>query len=450
MSKKKGKNSQKQKEPQRKGEYSPGTILVPYGKEVFGTTPAHQVEPGDYERDVHGEITRIFDCRSRSGVIEWHDVVFDDESGEYLLLDEVIARYEEEEDEEAISKAEAEQLGLPWAPPKKKGGTVTRHMEYQPKGVQYTNSKGKSKYTYQPTDSKGIRLVVKETNEVYETKQYWVCKDFRDSGMPYTTDDSGVAVFVVGINQLRFKKLTPTVQMCGYDATAKYVEHICGKKLDFNDQDFYRSHPWTDQHGIGLAAMPTVIHQLVEPYKLGVSRIRFPKGIYLKFEDRDAWVASLGENPMQGDNYEFAEAMEQDLNEVQELFRIDYGELPFAPSVCAYDTSIMSGGGHVSYIGPRGSSYKSWQISVCIAPLNSFKYKVPLVLTPIDKAKDDMLALDWDEVRDEQGKRVSKVWKGSTGYTGAPYGSGRGTGGAGARQSGYSRPDPYEHAWLGD
>jgi hypothetical protein len=389
MSKKRGKGSQKkQKQKEHRGEPAKRTngadiILVPFGKEVYGTTPCYMVEAGDYQCDKVGEIIRIWDSiHARGGVFEWHDVKFDAVHGDYVLADEDL--------ESDVQLGPPPNQGHHSTPPpvKRDGG---KQPSYSPIK---TNRSGPE-----------VRVIVKETGQVYESYKFFDGKDLRDSGMPFTTDGEGVPVFVLGINQLRFREVIPTVQMCAYDAVRNYVEHWCGKVLDHNDQSFFKRHQWTDKDGIGLACMPTVIHQVVEPYGLGVSRIRFPVGLYSPLEDRDAWAASLGENPLQISNPEFAEQMGQDVDEVNEMFRMDYGELPYAPSVLAYGDTTKSGGGHVTYIGPRGRSRENWQISVCIEPLTGFKYKVPLVLTPpTDKAST--LELEWNEIRDEEGKKI--------------------------------------------
>jgi hypothetical protein len=254
-------------------------------------------------------------------------------------------------------------------------------------------------------------IKVAGTNEVYDTAWYKDLFDELKKKVPYeTATDKGETFywFTFPREQLGFKKAGyRQVAVCGYNGTNGFLGHLLGVQLDRDDEDWYKGHVSTDRHGILLTWIPTVLDQLVEPYGIGVSRIRFKKGEYADYVDFAAWRASLGVNPLaiaEGPtktNEDWAAVSGLPIEEVDAEYRIDFGPRPFQPCTVA---CVYAGGdfGHVSYGGPRTVVPPHWQIAVQFARRDTILYHVPLELTPY-QGKDDEYEIDWLETRDKDG-----------------------------------------------
>jgi hypothetical protein len=375
--------------------------FVPFGREIFF---GHEVpENGDFYRDGQtDEIIFIFDGGT------WHEVV--QEHGEYLSTGYVCASVRQ------IIAEEAHIRSIPW---------VDRHRDpwddFDDDTLATTTGKDKHRNQsspvtdYKPTTYTHVskpagRVITKETGVAYTTNVKRYVEEL-SKVFEFTEAEDGVPTATIPINNLRFKKVQPSVQMCGYNGTDSYLKHWMGRELDSDDASWYRYHEGTDTDGLGLAWVPTALHQLVEPYGVGVCRIRLPLNRFFLFQDRNGWIASLGMNPLAMQdasmtNESFATAAGDSLDEVDGLFRVDYGDAPLAPSVTAFETSLATGGGHIEYLGPRGNgSGRPWAVSVQFDWLDRIHYYVPLQITEY-KEKGKCYELVWDAIVDNEGKTV--------------------------------------------
>jgi hypothetical protein len=386
-----------------------GVQYSPFGTEVYFAN--QKPDDGDFFKDMKGVIIAIFD-NSR-----WHEVLMDDETGEYWatgatykdLMDLIEEEAKWMDDTLAITKQEDDDDHLPW---------WERMREDTPAKSGVKVVKKNSKYAG--------RVIIEETGTAYETWRTLIIDDLKKHfefkvgkyhskwELPDSMDPT-VPTAIIPINRCGWKRTAPFVQTCGFEGAKQYLASILGRGLDDADKDWYKYHHGTDSHGVPLMWVPTVLQQLVEPYGISVSRIRLRLGQYNAFEDRAAWIASLGINPQamhdsEYTNAKYAEANSMDLEEVNGLWRIDYGDELLTPSVTAFEfVANASGGGHVEYIGPRGGKWKSrtWNISVQFDYADRVQHWVPLNLTPY-KEKDDAYELDWEGFLDAEGKKICK------------------------------------------
>jgi hypothetical protein len=274
-----------------------------------------------------------------------------------------------------------------------------------------------------------VRLKVAETGQVFETNRTLVVDDMKKklSWVPDPVD--GVPFFVLPMNQLRWRESysTPAVNMCGYNATDTFLEKWCGKRMDSDDRQWYERNGLVDKDGIGLSAIPTVVQQLVEPYNCRVSRIRLRPGQYVPLLQRDEWVTALGMNPMAytdhaTTNAEFCKAVGMPLVEANQLFRMDYHAEFLLPSILAVEGFGTSGGGHVQYMSPRDRrSANGWALAIQVELADKVAWNAPLVL-PEPPTKEVSYELNWDEIRDEDGK---KLYRSTGAVIHRPCGSGQ-------------------------
>jgi hypothetical protein len=155
--------------------------------------------------------------------------------------------------------------------------------------------------------------------------------------------------------------------MCAYDATEDYCKRILGVTLDSSDKDFFRDHPLIEGEGLPMHATLRVIQETIAPYNLCISRVQVDVGQQL-VGDLKMWRDILGCNPMGlsdrcTDNYAFAEAMKEDILDVDALYGFEFSDYGLRPGVVC-DTAATTAatgltGGHAAYAPPRRAARKA-------------------------------------------------------------------------------------------
>lgn len=183
-----------------------------------------------------------------------------------------------------------------------------------------------------------------------------------------------------------------TFYPCTYTAAEKYVQAMFGRTLDESDKQWLARHPLAKDDGVPQEYTATAIHELLEPYGLGVSRIRFRKGLLNAGDEPLKWMAALGCNPMAAidhrtSNADAAALLGLTLEQADSMFRMEYHDEPFKPSIVGErgwsggaGAQVGASGGHARYLAPR-SHPGDWVVSLQLAPLSSIKYLQPPVPT---------------------------------------------------------------------
>lgn len=205
---------------------------------------------------------------------------------------------------------------------------------------------------------------------------------------------------------------------CTFDATKKYLSKLLGVGLDSEDEDWLRYHQFALAEGISDRKLPTALHQLTEVYGIGVSRIRYRKGLYLlDDEEQIRWMGLLGCNPMAVANHattnaEAAEILQMPLDQIDRDFRVDFHDEPLRPSVVGEKggSGIGQAGnfyspGHARFLGPRATGYADWTISLQFARLEHIEYLLPVVLPEYTPRSPEKTFL-WMDLLRPNGKRI--------------------------------------------
>lgn len=177
---------------------------------------------------------------------------------------------------------------------------------------------------------------------------------------------------------------------CTFDACADYLAACFGRKLHDTDKKWLAAHPWALDSGLPMAATPMALHQLLEPYGLGVSHVRLRTGTTVAGEQLSTWMYALGVNPFgmvdaATTNAQAAAQLGMSLADANEMFRFEFHDEPFRPSVVgekgwSNTSTVKTGtyGGHARYLAPRADPY-NWAISVQLRPLADCNYLIPPV-----------------------------------------------------------------------
>src|SRR3990167_1505146 len=91
---------------------------------------------------------------------------------------------------------------------------------------------------------------------------------------------------------------SPAFSPCVFNAAQDYLSAVFGRKLDDSDRDWLSRHPKAQPQGVPRAYILTAIQQLLEPYGMGISRVRVPKGQWAAGGDDAVWMKALGVNPI--------------------------------------------------------------------------------------------------------------------------------------------------------
>jgi hypothetical protein len=319
----------------------------------------------------------------------------------------------------------------------------TPQLHHQPQhggGGSYTNY-GTGGYSYTPKKSPGFIIVLDEKNDTVFTKEVPGSDDdwfavaetvFPTQLIQLGTDEKPDVRTVIQIpaKYVEFTEGTIDFYACTYNATQDYLAAQHGKKLDESDRKWLARHPYATDEGLPQEYMASALHELVEPYGLGVSRVRFKAG-FLGGAEAMKWKTVLGCNPYaitdhRTTNAEAIERMQKEgwpeqaiptLEKANEMWRCEFGPEPLRP--CVIGEVGVSGQqtgnqhGHATYLPPRAGN-GNWKVSLQFAPTRELVYYVPPVPTPY-KPRRGKLTLVYSNIKRPDGKPVA-VLAGSNRY----------------------------------
>lgn len=195
-----------------------------------------------------------------------------------------------------------------------------------------------------------------------------------------------------------FDYAKPKFNACTYTATEDYLAARWGRKLHFTDRDWLAGHPLATDDGIPQAHTATCLQQLLQPYGMGVSRMRIRRGSL--FPTATEWAQVLGCNPFgmidhQTTNAEALDRMgitdAEQRAQFDALWRLEFHDAPLPCSVIGErgwsnqaGVNVGTAGGHARYLAPR-SSAGDWTVSLQFAPLEQVQYLV----SPPDPAYEE-------------------------------------------------------------
>ena len=197
--------------------------------------------------------------------------------------------------------------------------------------------------------------------------------------LDYTTTDQEI-IFTIPLENASYRYKSPTVQLCAYNATSRYLESILGVRLDKDDEIWFCQHPLVESQGLPQKHTATVINELVKPYNIGISKIFVRKGSAIN-EELQHWQKVLGVNPKakfssQVSNLDYFKSicgnnetlLEELIRTQNNQFCFEYLDLPKMPAIVFNETSSTSfatGGGHSSYYSPRSTvNPDSWRLAI--------------------------------------------------------------------------------------
>lgn len=199
-------------------------------------------------------------------------------------------------------------------------------------------------------------------------------------------DETSLPLIEIPIEHAAWEKPTGTIAFngCTYTATEDFLASMRGRKLHASDREWLALHPWSKADGLGPNVMPMALHQMLEPYGMGISRLRLRQGTLVAPELRH-WMDVLGCNPIgtfdaSTSNAAFAAQAGMTEAMANDMFRFEFADVPIPGSIigekyvangAGFQTGL--GGGHARYLAPR-ASFGHWLISVTVAPLSECRY----------------------------------------------------------------------------
>lgn len=213
------------------------------------------------------------------------------------------------------------------------------------------------------------------------------------------------------------------VAFCAFNATSDYLVHQLGMKLDNHDRDWYRLNGMCDVHGLPQKFTFTVLHQLVEPYNVGISRIVVPRNAR-RFAEFHPFIVSLGANPFfladgSTTNEEALEKMFPGNKEKQDemrpvlfkMWRFECSDTPPTGTVSMrqFNTQYAGHNGGSNYFGPRAKlSGDGWHMSIQFGRLDQITYQKPLVLPEYAEYPGSKTDDIW-QIKDRSGKTLRQI-----------------------------------------
>jgi hypothetical protein len=199
-----------------------------------------------------------------------------------------------------------------------------------------------------------------------------------------------------------FEYKLPSFNACTFRACEDYLQARWGRKLHTTDQDWLAQHPLATDQGLPTAATPICLQGMLEPYGMGVSRVRVRKGLLLIGDELTKFAFALGCNPIglqdnQTDNVQFSALTGGQVSpeEADRQFRFEFSDHALPGSIVG-EIGWTSGGGvqagalggHARYLAPRAQP-GNWQISIQLAPLEQIRYMVPIALPEYTPRRGD-------------------------------------------------------------
>lgn len=195
----------------------------------------------------------------------------------------------------------------------------------------------------------------------------------------------------IPLDRCKFSYGTVSFNACVYQASEDYIQARWGRKLHYTDKNWLAEHPYATDGGIPTEFTPICVQALVEPYGMGVSRVRLKKGSLAAGAEMQKFMIALGCNPFamvdhQTTNKEAAEKMGISEEEANKFFRFEFHDEALPGSIVGEGgwtstngVQTGSGGGHARYLAPRDRA-NNWLVSLQLAPLEQIEYMAPIVL----------------------------------------------------------------------
>jgi len=207
-----------------------------------------------------------------------------------------------------------------------------------------------------------------------------------------------VPTLIVHESEMEWREGFRQVSCCVLESTKTYLKNLFGITLGFEDDRWFQQNAMVTSDGVPENWAATIVHQLIEPYGLGVSKIRiWPSALWSIYKERTSWTRALGANPLflsdgQTTNREAVEKLAGGSDKVtkaleKEVWGFDCGTEPLFPGLLMYQTdkSRVGHNGACSYVGPRGSfSRDDFCMSLRIDRLENINYAGPLELKPYE------------------------------------------------------------------
>lgn len=177
---------------------------------------------------------------------------------------------------------------------------------------------------------------------------------------------------------------------CVYQSSEDYIAARWGRKLHYTDREWLSEHPYATDGGVPSEYTPICVQALLEPYGMGVSRVRLRRGTLAAGPEMMKFMVALGCNPFAmadhtTTNKEAAEKLGITEKEANDIFRFEFSDDALPGSVCCEkgyaQTGVAtgSGGGHARYLAPRDKA-SNWVVSLQCAPLEQIDYNTPIEL----------------------------------------------------------------------
>jgi hypothetical protein len=177
---------------------------------------------------------------------------------------------------------------------------------------------------------------------------------------------------------------------CVYQSSEDYIAARWGRKLHYTDRDWLAEHPYATDGGVPSEYTPICVQALLEPYGMGVSRVRLRRGTLAAGPEMQKFMVALGCNPYAmvdhtTTNKEAAEKLGITEQEANQIFRFEFSDDALPGSVCCEKGYAQNGvatgsqGGHARYLAPRDKA-SNWVVSLQCAPLEQIEYNTPIEL----------------------------------------------------------------------
>lgn len=185
------------------------------------------------------------------------------------------------------------------------------------------------------------------------------------STIPVWNIDEGGEAFI--------ESATVKVDKSAYDATDNYISAVGLGALTAGDYNFYKDHPLVTENGILPEHFLQVIHGLVAPWGLGLTRVWVPRGTELS-NNLAVFAEVLGCNFMavldkKTTNQEFAKETDRDDGDVNDEYAFMYADKPNMACIVLYED------GKTNFTGPRDKIKDSWTMAVTVGRVDSANNK---------------------------------------------------------------------------
>lgn len=257
--------------------------------------------------------------------------------------------------------------------------------------------------------------VVDEQGKVLASKEVWQVGWWEAALAAYpSADPKRIRVPLAHVTKLTEGSVY--FNACTFDATEAYLKSLFGRMLHSSDKEWLARHPRATDDGVPFEYMASALHELVEVYGFGLSRVRVKAGMLAASDDHKKWARALGCNPFamidhRTTNAEAAVKLGMSEAQADALFRFEYHPEPLRGSVVgekgwASTTAggVGAAGGHARYLAPRARP-GDWVISVQMAPLNELAYALALVPTEY-VARHGPLSFQTDDIRRPDGTPI--------------------------------------------